>query len=170
MKAQLKRIIKWKSENRLIAARIKKIRAKILSGDFDPRDLNELESLAIKKGRNIARLHRTRTVISQRKAYAASEEMLLIEGIKQDRAAIDLWAEIAHKNANELPDGYRTVSDSWGLFTPMRTELKGEWKLFDDPNVQNTLSQGVNKEPQMVTRETEGVCPIIERNTDSDKE
>lgn len=170
MKSQLKRIIKWKVENRTIASRIKVLRNKIFSGNFEAKDLNELEKLAIKKGRNIARLNRLRTAISQRKAFAASEEMRLMEGIKQDRVAIDLWAEIAHKNANELPDGYRTVSDSWGLFTPMRTELKGEWKLFDDPNVQNTVSQDVNTQPQMVTRETEGVCPIIERNTDSDKE
>lgn len=67
MNFQMKRIIAWKTENRNIASQIKVLREKITSGDGQISDLNELEELAIKKGRNIARLQRIRTKICQDK-------------------------------------------------------------------------------------------------------
>lgn len=67
MNFQMKRIIAWKTENRTISDQVKALKSKIESGKFDMNDINKLESLSIKKCRNISRLYRIRTKISQEK-------------------------------------------------------------------------------------------------------
>lgn len=130
MKAQLKRIIKWKAENRTIASRIKVLRNKIFSGNFEAKDLNELENLAIKKGRNIARLNRMRTAISQRKSLNRKIKNHISSNWAKDAKSSGLWSELTHYPKIEmLPDHYH--SESLDSFTPFRMEYGCEWKLFE---------------------------------------
>lgn len=81
MNFQMKRIIAWKTENRTIASQIKVLRKKITSGDCKISDLNKLEDLSIKKGRNIARLQRMRTKINQDNTSWERFEDEIIEGM-----------------------------------------------------------------------------------------
>lgn len=72
MSHQLNRIIKWKSENRTISDRMIALKEKMESSNvFDPKIIKLFEELAIKKGRNIARLQRMRTKISETKSNHA---------------------------------------------------------------------------------------------------
>ena len=82
MRHQMRRIIKWKSRNRLISAKMKKLRTKIKNGDFTERDLKDFESLAIEMGRNISRLYRMRTKISQQRKAPSIEEQFVNDAIK----------------------------------------------------------------------------------------
>lgn len=79
MNFQMKRIIAWKVENRTISAQVKVLKSKIESGNFDMSDINKLESLSIKKGRNISRLYRIRTKISQEKSSFDQAETGMIK-------------------------------------------------------------------------------------------
>lgn len=144
MKSQLKRIIKWKAENRTIASRIKVLRNKIFSGNFEAKDLNELEKLAIKKGRNIARLNRLRTAISQRKSLNRKIKDHISSNWAKDAKCSGLWSELTHHPKIEIfPDNYHI--ESLDSFTPFRMEYDCEYKRFEGEKCDsNQVSESEN--------------------------
>lgn len=74
-------IIKWKSENRVLSSRMAVLKNKIITGVATERDITKFQEMAIKFGRNIARLQRMRTKLQQKKTDWNVVESKILTGM-----------------------------------------------------------------------------------------